>query len=70
MQAEGLTEYASLRRLRVSTRGMKMTIYEALKSKLSREPLNSELKAEVKRIISEAHLELAEKGRLPHQRRR
>jgi hypothetical protein len=49
---------------------MKMTIYEALKSKLSREPLNSELKAEVKRIISEAHLELAEKGRLPHQRRR
>jgi hypothetical protein len=51
-------------------RGMKMTIYETLKSKLGRQPLNSELKAEVKRIISEAYLELAEKSRLPHQRRR
>jgi hypothetical protein len=49
---------------------MKMTIYETLKSKLGRQPLNSELKAEVKRIISEAYLELAEKSRLPHQRRR
>lgn len=48
----------------------KPTIYEALRSKLGREPTNAELKADVERIKAEALAEVARKGRLPHQRRR
>jgi hypothetical protein len=35
-----------------------MSIYEALKLKLRREPTNAEIKFEVKRIISEATLKV------------
>lgn len=48
----------------------KPTIYEALRQKLGREPTNAELKADVKRIMQEALVETASRGRLPHQRRR
>lgn len=48
----------------------KPTIYEALAVKLDREPTNAELKADVKRIMEEALIEVARKGRLPHQRKR
>ncbi len=47
----------------------KPTIYEALKTKLGREPTNAELKAEVRRILDEGLIEMAQKGRLPHQRK-
>lgn len=47
-----------------------MTIYEALTAKLGRTPTNSELRAEVERIKTEAVIELAQAGKLPHQRRR
>ena len=47
-----------------------MTIYEALKTKLGREPTNAELKADVQRIKEEALIEAATKGKLRHQRRR
>lgn len=47
-----------------------MTIYEALKAKLGREPTNTELKADVQRILTEGTTERAEQGRLTHQRRR
>lgn len=45
------------------------TIYEALRRKLGREPTHAELKADVARILREASIELAEKGKLPHQRK-
>jgi hypothetical protein len=35
----------------------KPTIYEALKTKLGREPSNAELKAEVKRILHEGYMQ-------------
>jgi hypothetical protein len=47
----------------------KPTIYEALKAKLGREPTYNELVADVRRILGEVTVALAEKGRLPHQRR-
>ena len=47
----------------------KPTIYEALKERLGREPTNAELCAEVQRIKTEALVEVAAKGGLPHQRR-
>ncbi len=47
----------------------KPTIYEALKTKLNREPSNVELKAEVKRILDDGMIELAGKGKLSHQRK-
>jgi hypothetical protein len=47
-----------------------MTIYEALRQKLEREPTNAELKAEVKRILNEGLIEQASKGKLRHQKRR
>lgn len=47
-----------------------MTIYEALKAKLGREPTGAELKADVARIKESAMVDLASKGKLPHQRRR
>lgn len=49
---------------------IKPTIYEALRDKLGREPTNGELRADVGRIKAEALVELAETGKLPHQRRR
>ncbi len=48
----------------------KPTIYEALAARLGREPSNKELTAEVKRILSEAYVELAQRGKLKHQRKR
>jgi hypothetical protein len=48
----------------------KPTIYEALVKRLGRNPTDSELKAEVKRIMQEALVEAASKGKLPHQRKR
>jgi hypothetical protein len=47
-----------------------MTIYEALRAKLGREPTHPEIREEVRRILAEAHIEAAERGKLPHQRRR
>ena len=47
-----------------------MTIYEALRAKLGREPTRDELRAEVARIKTEALIEVATRGRLPHQRKR
>lgn len=47
-----------------------MTIYEALRAKLGREPTNAELKAEVERIKSDGLVEMAKHGRLQHQRKR
>ena len=34
-----------------------MTIYEALKARLNREPTRAEIKAEVQRILDAAHLD-------------
>ncbi len=48
----------------------KPTIYEALCAKLGREPTNAEIKADIARIFSEGRVELAMKGKLPHQRKR
>lgn len=48
----------------------KPTIYEALKAKLGREPTNAEIKADVKRILDEGLVEMAEKGKLKWQRRK
>lgn len=46
-----------------------MTIYLALRRKLGREPTHAELMADVKRILQEVTVEMAEKGKLPHQRK-
>lgn len=48
----------------------KPTIYEALAAKLGRTPTHNETVDEVKRILSEATVERAAAGRLPHQRKR
>lgn len=48
----------------------KPTIYEALRAKLGREPSNAELTADCKRILQDGLIELAEAGKLKHQRRR
>jgi hypothetical protein len=48
----------------------KPTIWEALASKLGREPTNAEAKAECLRILEEAMIERASKGKLQHQKRR
>lgn len=48
----------------------KPTIYEALRTKLGREPTRAELKEDVERIKREALQELAAKGKLRHQRKR
>lgn len=47
----------------------KPTIYEALAEKLGRAPTNSELKAEVERIKTEALIGRATAGKLKFQRR-
>jgi hypothetical protein len=49
---------------------MPKTIYQALCDKLGREPTNEEVKADVRRIMEEALVEVAQAGRLAHQRRR
>lgn len=48
----------------------KPTIYEALAAKLGRTPTNAELKADVERIKADGLREMAERGRLQHQRKR
>lgn len=48
----------------------KPTIYEALRVKLDREPTHAEIKADVHRILTEAMIERAEQGKMPHQRKR
>lgn len=44
------------------------TIWGRLAEKLGREPTHAEAKAEVRRIMEEVTVSLAEAGRLPHQR--
>jgi hypothetical protein len=46
----------------------KPTIYEKLKATLGREPTHKELCDEVKRILTEVNIELAEQGKLRYQR--
>ena len=46
----------------------KPTIYAALYTKLGRRPTDAEVKADVRRILSDATVERATKGTLPHQR--
>jgi len=53
-----------------SRKSRKPTIYEALIIKLGRDPTRQELKDDVKRILSEVTVDLATRGKLPHQRRR
>ncbi len=48
----------------------KLTIYDALRQKLGREPTNAEVRDDVDRIKREAYVEVASRGKLPHQRRR
>jgi len=48
----------------------KPTIYEALRAKLGREPTHRELCADVRRILAEGAMEMAEAGKLKHQRGR
>jgi hypothetical protein len=52
----------------------KPTIWEALATRLGREPTNAEANAEVRRILREGHeaelIARAERGALPHQRKR
>jgi hypothetical protein len=47
-----------------------MTIYEALKAKLTREPTNAELRAEVSRIKEGALVGAAAQSKLSWQRKR
>lgn len=47
----------------------KPTIYEALRGKLGREPSNAELRADVRRILDQGLIEMAEAGKLAHQKR-
>lgn len=49
---------------------IRQTIYQALAAKLGRTPTNDELKADVKRILTEALVDTATKGKLKHQRKR
>lgn len=47
-----------------------MTIYEALKAKLGREPTDAELNDEVHRIKQDGLIEMAGAGKLGFQRKR
>lgn len=47
-----------------------MTVYEALRQKLGREPTNAEIKADMQRIADEVLVEMASRGKMRHQRRR
>lgn len=49
---------------------VKPTIYAALATKLGRTPTNEELKADVKRIMTEALVTSATNGKLSFQRKR
>jgi hypothetical protein len=46
---------------------LKLTIYEALRVKLGREPTHKELCEDVRRILTEGLVERAEAGKLSHQ---
>jgi len=46
------------------------TIWNVLARRLGREPTNDEAAADVRRILEEATIDLAEAGKLPHQRGR
>ncbi len=46
----------------------KPTIYEALATKLGREPTPAELKADFNRILQDGLIEMAEQGKMRHQR--
>lgn len=46
------------------------TIWNRLAARLGREPTDAEAAAEVKRIMSEATVDMAERGELRHQRGR
>lgn len=46
-----------------------MTIYEALRQKLGREPSNAELRDDVRRILDDGMIERAEAGKLSWQRK-
>lgn len=46
-----------------------MSIYDSLAKRLGRKPTNDEVRAEVRRIIREAYEDVAQAGRLPHQRK-
>lgn len=48
----------------------KPTIYTALRDKIGREPSYVELNDEVKRILAEGAVDMAARGKLPHQRKR
>ena len=48
----------------------KPTIWQALADRLGREPTHAEACAEVRRILIEGLVDLAERGALPHQRNR
>lgn len=45
------------------------TIYQALRTKLGREPSHRELVDDVKRILSDGERKMAERGKLRHQRK-
>lgn len=45
------------------------TIHNKLKARLGREPSNAELREECQRIMREGLVDLAQAGKLPHQRR-
>lgn len=48
----------------------KPTIYTALRAKLGREPTHAELCADVRRILADSTIDMAARGKLPHQRKR
>lgn len=52
------------------TNGNPDTIWNKLAVKLGRQPTNAEAAAEVRRIMSEATVDLAAEGKLPFQRKR
>lgn len=47
-----------------------MTIYQKLAEKLGRNPTNAECKTECLRIMNDALIEAASKGKLSHQKKR
>jgi hypothetical protein len=46
------------------------SVWEKLALRLGRQPTNAEAKAEVQRILDEGLIDLAEKGKLKHQKRK
>lgn len=45
------------------------SIWDKLAERLGRQPTNEEARAEVERILDDAHRQLAEQGKLSRQRR-